>query len=247
MPDGRSLIDPDDRRTWPSRVKRFADQTVDRVRGSTEYVSDLPIREDDQPFRELLEPDLLLAYHATRLLPHEIDTIQREGLRQLSPDLIAGRVAAAYAAGAITDEQRDALATASVFHDRDASADVRRDTVCAFLSRRILAEDVAGVWPLITTWGGEGIYMSSAGARLRPVLKTIGTPAVVMLGLDLSAPGRHLVFPGVLHCFIGKSLGLRNRGADVHFRGSVPSEQIIDIWTPGHPMFDRYPELLEAR
>lgn len=67
------------------------------------------------------------------------------------------------------------------------------------------------------------------------------------MGFDIAGDGgRVLVFPGVLKAFVGRWLDLQGQGAEAHFFNAIPPDQIIDIWQPGHPKYDRYPELPDA-
>lgn len=238
-------IDVDDRRTWPRAVRDAVRLVADRLAGTASYTSDLrPGDGEEDRFRAQL-PGPLRAYHATRLLPHEVSDIREHGLRPLTRDLVHRRVDDALAHGHITLQERDALHGVNVFDTHDA--DGRRDQVCLFLSRRVLDEDIAAVWRLLTIWGGEGIHMADGSTEFRPLLTSLGQPAIVVVDVDLHEPHHtHPVWPGVLKCFVGRQLGFREWGADVMIQGPVPATAIVDVWQPGHPEFDRHGELLDA-
>ena len=137
------------------------------------------------------------------------------------------------------------LATGTAFHERQDVA-AREDSVSLFLRRSSMDRRFSGVWPLVRTWGGEGIYMSRTGSDLRPVLERLGSPSIVVVGIDLSTASlEHRVYPGVLHCFVRRELDWPG-GSDVRYRGSIPAAQVLDIWQPGNPEFDRHAELLDA-
>lgn len=243
-----AMIDPDDRRTWPAWLRSTVSDYACRLRDTTQYTSDLAIdKAEDDHFRSCLAPSLLRAYHATRLLPHEVEAIRGHGLRELTCTLIHDRIDAAHAWGVISAEECELFRTANVFDDQDPTARTRRGKVCLFLGQGVLNHRADGVRPLLTTWGGEGIYMSGSGFQLRPRLMTLGMPAIVELTVDLSEGQRtHSVYPGVLHCFVARVLRLTNVVADVHFRGPIAAKQIIDIWQPGDPKYDRHSGLPRA-
>lgn len=238
------IIDVDDPSTWPPDVLAFVSDAAERLRGSTEYTSDLDFDfngEDD--FRRLLNGHRLIAYHCTRLLDHEVEAIRQEGLRPLTRELIADRVAAAHDHAVIPTELRDELVDAHVFADRDRGHG-RADQVCLIVSRRVFDRDVHAVRPLLRTWGGEGIYMSGRGYRLRPMLEALGQPAIVVALVELSASHKqHLCFPDLRKVFTGSVLGLDDVLGDVFYKGQVGPEHVLDIWQPGHPQYDQHPRL----
>lgn len=87
---------------------------------------DLSIENED-PFRELFRGSVLRAYHATRLLPHEVEGIRSHGLRLASEELVTSRLSQAFEVGLIDETLRGALFAGSVFAKRDA--DNRKDQV----------------------------------------------------------------------------------------------------------------------
>src|SRR5438132_14434734 len=98
------IVDVDDPQTWPPDVRREAQAIADSVRGKAKYVSDLPIPiEGEDPFRALLAGHPLVAYHATRLLDHEVAMIREQGLRPLTAKLVEDRIEAAYGHSLISD------------------------------------------------------------------------------------------------------------------------------------------------
>jgi len=69
---------------WPGPTRCWASEQADRLAGSTDFLADLAISlEQEDEFRATFGPQKLLAYHCTRLLPHETDAIRVGGLRLL--------------------------------------------------------------------------------------------------------------------------------------------------------------------
>ncbi len=237
------LVDLDDPTTWPSPAYVAANRWAKRLRGTTEYVTDLNLAtEDEDSFRALLRGHPLRAFHATRLLDHEVEGIRDQGLLVASQDLVRARLSAAYEAGALDDELRRLLLTSNVFHEGDAR--YRSGQVCLILGRRTFDHSPHGVGPLMSEWGGELITMSRGGAVLRPRLRRLGTPAIVVVRVELSESWRiHSCFPSLHKLFVGRLLELQELGADVFLRRPVPSKDVLDIWQPGHPDFDLHPHI----
>lgn len=248
MPNDRNVIDVDDTRTWTPRVHTFIEPFVERLAGTTEYTSDLAIRpEDDDAFQATFTDLLLKVYHGTRLLDHEVTSIRQGGLQLTGEELVSGRIDAAWAAGAISDEDRDHLLRGNLFGGGEYVAN-REGQVCFFMSRLVFDDAVASIWRPMATWGGEVIYFGSGiSGELESRLRQLGTPSIVVAGIDVSESWRvFLASPGILHSFVGKKLGLKPYDCDIFYRDIVPGTRILDIWQPGDSEFDRHTELVGA-
>lgn len=172
-------VDVDNPETWPEEVRKVASRWAEQCRGKTEYTVDLPLASGlERPFRELLAGHLLRGYHYTRLLPHEHAMILNEGLRILSCELLEERIDTAYRVGAISGHERDAMSKAHVFAQGEQNN--REGQVCLVLSRRVFERDPSACLPLLTTWGGEGLYRSSGAESLLNRLAELGAPANVV-------------------------------------------------------------------
>lgn len=108
--------------------------------------------------------------------------------------------------------------------------------MCAILGRSTLDVEARGCSPLLATWGGEAIYRGTAFGS--SVLREIGTPTVVVCGLDLSNEDVAWVFS------LGRPFVEKLRGqepcAEISYRRDVPAEDVLDVWQPGHPEYDRH-------
>jgi hypothetical protein len=222
-------IDIDDPTTWPPEVYRTVAGRAESCDGVTKYTTDLPLPPElDESFRESFRGYLLRAYHYTRLLPHEREMVLSEGLRPLSARLLHDRIESARSVDAISAVEAAQFHEAHVF--ATGEQEYREGKVCLALSRRTFERDPDGCLPLLTTWGGEGLYRSSGGVSLCKKLGTLGSPAAVVALLDLSGrvPG-HLIFPGLHKAFVGSLLRLDNAGAEVHYFAPIPPEHIERI------------------
>lgn len=54
------------------------------------------------------------------------------------------------------------------------------------------------------------------------------------------------MFPSLHKAFVGRLLNLEDQGASVHYRSAVPSDQVVAIWQPGDPEYDRHVDLSKA-
>jgi hypothetical protein len=222
-------VDVDDPNTWPEAVCDVVSRWAEQCRGATEYTVDLPLKLGlEASFLELLAGHFLRGYHYTRLLPHEHAMIRNEGLRILSPDLLSNRIEAASTAGEISAHEAMVLSGAHVFASGEHQ--YREGQVCLVLSRRVFERDPDACLPLLTTWGGEGLYMSAGAVSHKNRLSELGSPVVVtaLFKVGSTAPKSN-VFPAIHKVFVGASLGLCDVGGDVFYRASIPSKDIERI------------------
>jgi hypothetical protein len=199
--------------------------------------------EDEDEFRNLFEGHRIVAHHATRLLPNEVEDVRTGGLRRLTSGLVLERIKNAEVFGHITEGEQKTFGNAHVFATHEAEH--RKDRICFFLSETTLVDRVHGVRPLMREWGGEALSMSSRGVDLRPRLAELGTPAIVVATIDLHEGWRvHSVWPGLQQVFVGRWVGLDDADADVHYHDDVPGEFVEAVWLPGDSDYDRFGGLL---
>lgn len=225
-----AVVDIDRPETWPQQIVAFVESWATRVAGSTSCVSDLrfPLEVGDE-FRKLFAGLGLMADHATRLLPHEREMVERDGLRPLTQELVEGKIRAAIAAGCLTASDGDFLRSRNVFAQGNAIG--REGQVCLMLSDRILRDASTALGGLLTYWGGEAMFTSSN--QVRPLLSRLGTPTLVVANLDVERFGhRHSFFPALHNCFVGSYLGL-DATADIFFRSVISPTAVIRISQPG--------------
>jgi hypothetical protein len=232
----RQAIDVDRPDSWPGDVAETVQEQAERLAGTTEYAGDLELSYDDEDtFVDLLAGRRLRMYHCTRLLDVEVDAVREQGLRVLSRELMADKIRAAVDVGALTAAEGEQLGRAHVF--AVGEHDNRDQRVCLVLSARPLDSKPHGVRPLMRTWGGEALSMSSGALAWRDRLEQLGRPTVVVVDVRLTAGAGHSVYPGVLKTFVGAALGLEV-GADVHYRAAVPGSSVVEVWRPGDASYD---------
>ena len=116
------VVDPDDSSSWPDPVRALCREWDERV-PPADFISDLEVDDvADGDIRAALQGRRIRAYHATRLLVHEVDGIRRHGLRVFSRELFEDRINAAYAHGHLTGAERDELQSAHMFAVGEDSA-----------------------------------------------------------------------------------------------------------------------------
>lgn len=239
------VIDVDDPGSWPDDLREAVSELAE-AQGSPEHLDEIDLPDDGDDFQELIRGRLVRAFHATRLLEHEIANIRFGGLAPLSQALIERRIQGAVIAGDL-----EQLAGESLLHGNALKSrrnELRADQVCLFLSDCVMRDEVGGIWKLLTIWGGEGINFTHAGNAHKEVLR-IGQPAIVVAHLDLSGNTiSYNCWPELRRIFVGRWLGFGvNKegrfGASLYYYGAIPGNRVEDVLIPGHPAYDRYPDL----
>lgn len=224
-------IEVHNRSTWPASL-------VATVTGRG-FAEDDTFRADG--IRELLRGARIRAYHCTRLLPHEGALIRQQGLRPLTETLVTDRIRQAHDAGAFDAVLRDALLASHVFAFQGGRySECREDQVCFVVSRAHFDSSPDSCAPLLSRWGGEGIYWAAEEQAAR--LAALGRPSIVVADLNFDVPGKHLMFPTLLSVLREAAAG-KDRSADVFYRAPVPPECIVAIWQPGDAEYDAHPRL----
>jgi hypothetical protein len=222
------LIDIDDPTSWPAHIYSIVAEWANECAGKTKYTNDLPLRHElEAPFRERLKGHLLRAYHYTRLLPHERQMVGTHGLRMLSADLLAERIHAAHVANAISDVEAEIFHKTHVFAVGEEK--YREGQICLVLSGRLYERDPDACLPLLSSWGGEGLYRSSGSVPFRSRLTQLGTPARVVALVALEDSQKHAVYPALHKVFVASLLELNDVGANVFYRSPIPPEHVERI------------------
>jgi hypothetical protein len=245
----RVIADPDDRSTWPLDVADWVAVRADRLRGTTEWSSDLKLAtEDEAGFRTLFAGAKLRAYHCTRLLDHEIATIRERGLRLLTLELVEEKVEAAFNAGAFTVAERDTLRATHVF--AQGAQRLRENRLALCMGRQAFA-DPSGFESLLSIWGGEAIYMGTPQVLCLPLphgwpdLRKVGRPAIIVAAIE-SSPEHwldlHWHHP-LGQVFVGIELGLEDAYSDVDYLAPILPEDVLAIWQPRDVEYGGFPGL----
>lgn len=233
-------IDIDDIGSWPLATRSWAERRAERLAGSTEYVLDLAITlEQEDELRQTFGARKLVAYHCTRLLPSERAAILATGLRVLDKGLVMERIQNATSSGGISEAIRQEALANNVFAIENEAH--RAGRVCLVIGRTVFDEPGGGCDPLLRYWGGEAIR---GGPRDAPELELIGKSAIVVACLNMTrAHNDPHSFPPLAKLFVGLLLGLSDVAAEVHYRESIPADDILAVWQPGDAQYDRHPEL----
>lgn len=181
-PVDSAAVDVDDVSSWPLQLREHTDAWLQRLQETPPAPNEPEIGWDaDEPLLAVLGGRLLRTYHCTCLLDHEAALIRDHGLRPLSRELIEERIDEARAASITPPTRRTCCTDRTSTAGRDHGS--RSGQVWLFAGQAVLADPI-NLRALLTTWGGEGMYMERTEPRA--VLERLGRPAIVAVDLDLT-------------------------------------------------------------
>lgn len=237
----------DDVSTWPGGVCAAVESLADTVQGNPTHYDELDLDPGAvKAVGELLADHSIRAYHCTRLLEHEAHDIRRDGLSPLSRELIKRRIRAACDHDAIAPTERDRLLSGHMFATEEHHTRGRRLGNISFAATlEPFDTHFRAINPLLSNWGGEALYYSAGIAEDERVrLSQIGTPSIVVASLPIKQPEPMKTFFALPVYFTATWLGLSDVGCDLIYRAPVPGPDVLGIWQPGGPEYDRFAQLV---
>ncbi len=128
----------------------------------------------------LLSPHRLVAYHCTRLTPHEIGVIKNGGLRLLTQDLVKQKLDRCHADGHIAHDAYQYLKRSESIAGNVGDVHANRSGMIWFCPNRSTLREYSGVYRLFRSWGGEAIYCGhEKDEKIADVLASVGIPCIV--------------------------------------------------------------------
>ncbi|MFI1975418.1 hypothetical protein [Streptomyces wedmorensis] len=242
-----TLVDIEDRTTWPEDLTSLvsnATSSLDiNVRAFGDLVSEGDLDYYEDALRDALKGRKLRAYHATRLLDHEVEAIRENGLRVLSRELLRSRADQAYEHGHIDAEARRALHDSTQFDQGHELLDLS-PRVCLALTQFPFRVPHS-LYEQLNNWGGEAQYDTPAWRETADEqVRHLGHPAIVVLNIDASdASVARMAGIGLVHLFVGAHLRLTDIGKYMHYCASIPGSDVEEIWQPGTHHYDQFPGL----
>jgi hypothetical protein len=190
-----------------------------------------PSNRYDTAYRDLvsrLEPELmphrLVGYHCTRLTSREIAEIESGGMRMLTPQLVAEKIAGCVKDGHLTSDRGDFL----LHHGSQIAAlrdqHGRRTGMLWFCANNSTLRISSRVYRLFRYWGGEATRGSPAGhPEILREIAHIGTPCIVKCAIpfvDVQQNG--LTFVGrFLSRFVASEVEYPHPQADFDFHTEI--------------------------
>lgn len=225
-------LDIDDDATWPEEIRLAIEQIIVDRPEILEAKNDdelLLTFDERNQIEDLLTRVPIVVYHATRLLPHEIESVNRDGLKPLSNDLVSSRINGAVASGDLDKKVAIRLREAGL---SDADDENRRAQICFATSRNAIRSRYH-FQNLFGYWGGEVIYGNFIDDYDMRAHLSIGQPTLIKALVHLDAPTiSYFNFDPIL-CLVAVKAGVRAEGT-IHL-SSLPLQSILEVITPNHP------------
>lgn len=241
------MIDPGDQASWPTDIRLEVERLAAICRSVHSNTRRTPSHElrlrtiDDaltaeSAFRELLGSRLVLISHVTRLLPFEIENVQRHGLQVLTEefrDERFRRVAQAY--GEVVGRANiEALRDSGPLSWGGAHRNARLGKLYGVTPLRAAFESAGhGVRVFTEHWGGESIYWanetSDALRRTIDLLTTLSTPTIVEFGAPASTLNS---WASIWKVFVGQLEGRYDPWHEFSLTESVPPERVAGVLSP---------------
>lgn len=235
------VIDIDKPATWPDEVLTLVQGWCRTVAANTDSIGSLGLAvELEDQLRGLIAELPVRAYHCTRILPHEADSIRSEGLKALTPELVEARITLAEQHGDMDPEEARKLRSGTAFSTGNTRG--RANQVCLILSANQFVFDPADCSPLLAVWGGEGMHGGPLGGSKAPAtIKDLGRPAIIQVAVKLGGDwNHHRTTPGLHNVFVASVLNVPDLTGLVYYRDSIPGGQVEAISHPGSPFYDRF-------
>jgi hypothetical protein len=245
------LIDPADRSTWPSDVRAEAERLAVRCRQQPDNTSCTPAYElslghvdasyeAEARFRDVVGDRFIALFHATRLLPHELEAVRHEGLVVLTKDhrnQRLDRVIELYA------DYLGAQRLECLRHSGPLSwrrGDGRLGVLFGVTPLQVAFDDAGeGMTVFLSHWGGESFYWSAKeSSDLKKTIQLLterSSPAIVEVGVrarSLNTYGR--LWP----VFVAQLDRWRQPWHEYWTQESIPPEHVVTILDPRS---DRWP------
>ena len=241
------LIDLGSPLTWSESIQQVVAEIVVEVREWPEVINgctscDLGghdyerTKEIEVRFRQVISTSSILAYHATRLLPHEVDSIQKFGLDPLSAELVERKLSAA------AEHYPDLISEADIqLLQRSGPltwqrGGIRLGLLWMVAPFAIFANETTGFRSLFGRWGGEVIgWTEDETSVCRPAadiidrLSKVSRPSIVKLSIDPQAvPLNRALWPTA----VGGILGCDNSWAEWALNGPVGADYVLGVIQP---------------
>lgn len=223
------LIDITDRSTWPPRLSGlFPPKALKKV-------TDLSVQSNSL-WQNALPTECLIAYHATRLLPHEENDIRNNGLAPFSKVLLQRKIADALSYKYITLTQADAMSATSLYPATGKTRNrSRKGTINFFLPGDTKYSRKQNTWRYLKYWGGELINFNHTGnVTTTPAQYSIGQPRLIKVALPLTSLRDTFIWPE-----LPEILADHSKTGSISYTGNIPASDIINILPPTDPEYKK--------
>lgn len=239
----KSRIHVDDPQSWPPEIYEAVLANASRL--AKHQFADRSVALEDGGGPSIgpwIEGRQIVAYHGTRLLPHERELIASEGLRPSSPEALHTKLstAALHYPAILTPGAVATMIAESAVNARGHEA--RTGQVCFVANLGAFTYEPRGLHPFLTHWGGEMVYFHAESTHQQiDELERISAPAIVEIVVPFDE------IPSYCQDRIGKGMVAKMAGvqyvAEGHFRptNSAKVNRVVGPTDPDWPLSDLHP------
>lgn len=241
---GVQVVDPADRATWPPDVQAEVERLARRCRDQPDNGPSTPSYElglghvdaafqAETTFRDLLGVRPVALFHAARLLPHEHETIRREGLVVLDEDHRSrrlDRVIEIYG-GELGRHRLEQLRGAGPLSWGSGHRTGRLGRLFGVTPLQAAFDSAgSGMTVFLENWGGESFYWANEESpELRHVIQDLtdrSAPAIV----EFAVRARLLyTYTRLWPIFVAQLDGWRESWHEFSTKVSVPADAVLTI------------------
>jgi hypothetical protein len=186
--------------------------------------------------REFMPTRTIRAWHYTRLLDAEVDTIRKIGLYPSTLETLRQRQQALVDAGILTAADRDALYEASPFHQQESSRSGR-----FWMVSEPVTTDDTGVELLLGHWGGEATYFWQRDERLVQLVASIGEPRILEIAVPIAKTREWYSAGKAAVAAYARTLGCRpdRETFGLYSMAALGPETVMAIHTAGDEAYEK--------
>lgn len=243
------LVDIGSPDAWPEALRAEVDAIAGELTDSrlieSEFAADLWRLDPDGALEArlgaVLDGHQIACYHATRLLPHEVDAIIRHGMRVLSDELLRDKVRGAvrHHPDLIDDATAESMTTMGPL-TWQGTRDGRVGRLWVVAPFAMFAEHgLSGFGGLLGSWGGEALgWLSNESpsvAEAAARLTAASTATIVAMAVDATTLRTRPLWP----ILVGLHLDLIGPGQEWAVTEDVPAGRVVDLLHPVDPRWPR--------
>lgn len=238
-----AVIDPGQPDTWPADVRDHIDRLAESCKANPQNSRETPSCEltpetvdaftAEREFLEVLGNRMIVLYHATRLLPHELVRVEQLGLLILSEEERHQRLDSVieHYGDVITPERLEALRSSGPLARDSLQRSARLGVLYGITPLGATFEDAgSSMTVFLENWGGESFYWAAYSDE--DIAETIGelTRQSIATIVEFAVPASWLDrYSHVWQIFVGQLRGWDGACGEFRLGQSIPPRQILEL------------------
>lgn len=186
-----------------------------------------------EDINNLIHDSLVIGYHCTRLLKHEIEDINKNGLALPSTIFLRKRLQTAVELGHFTQDEMQQLIAQNAYLEQPI-----RENVLHFVCGYSALKNDSGIQKFFRCWGGEAIFNEHENqTALFPKLCQIGIPYIIKVKLEQKSGINLAERLESTYLYNRNKIEILDAAYDDYIRIPLPRKQILEIIPFNDPDF----------